>query len=77
MALLPSTVLISEVGPREGLQSVPGTLSTVCKRTRIDAPYPPGVREIECVSCAGAGACLNPHKRWRSPARGWSNTPIG
>jgi hydroxymethylglutaryl-CoA lyase len=52
MATHPSdnTVLISEVGPRDGLQSVKTTMPTADKLRWIDALYSAGVREIEVAS---------------------------
>ncbi len=47
----PSTdVLISEVGPRDGLQSVAATMPTADKLRWIDALVAAGVREIEVAS---------------------------
>ncbi|MEX8194483.1 hydroxymethylglutaryl-CoA lyase [Comamonas guangdongensis] len=43
-------VLISEVGPRDGLQSVSATMSTVHKCAWIDALVDSGVQEIEVGS---------------------------
>lgn len=43
-------VLISEVGPRDGLQSVKSTMPTQDKFRWIDALYAAGVREIEVCS---------------------------
>ena len=43
-------VLISEVGPRDGLQSVKGIMPTSDKLRWIDALYAAGVREIEVAS---------------------------
>ncbi|CAN5400382.1 hydroxymethylglutaryl-CoA lyase [soil metagenome] len=43
-------VLISEVGPRDGLQSVKATMPTVDKLRWIDALHAAGVREIEVAS---------------------------
>ncbi len=43
-------VLISEVGPRDGLQSVKATMATADKLRWIDALYAAGVREIEVAS---------------------------
>jgi len=43
-------VLISEVGPRDGLQSVKATMATVDKLRWIDALVAAGVREIEVAS---------------------------
>ena len=45
-----NTVLISEVGPRDGLQSVKTTMPTADKLRWIDALYNAGVREIEVAS---------------------------
>ena len=45
-----SAVLISEVGPRDGLQSVKATMPTADKLRWIDALYAAGVREIEVAS---------------------------
>jgi hydroxymethylglutaryl-CoA lyase len=44
------TVLISEVGPRDGLQSVARTMPTTAKLAWIDALYAAGLREIEVCS---------------------------
>jgi hydroxymethylglutaryl-CoA lyase len=46
----PSAVLISEVGPRDGLQSVKATMPTADKLRWIDALHAAGVREIEVAS---------------------------
>ncbi|MBU6257957.1 MAG: hydroxymethylglutaryl-CoA lyase [Burkholderiales bacterium] len=43
-------VLISEVGPRDGLQSVKATMATAAKMRWIDALVAAGVREIEVGS---------------------------
>jgi hydroxymethylglutaryl-CoA lyase len=43
-------VLISEVGPRDGLQSVEATMSTADKFAWIDALHAAGLREIEVCS---------------------------
>ncbi|HEY9274962.1 MULTISPECIES: hydroxymethylglutaryl-CoA lyase [Achromobacter] len=43
-------VLISEVGPRDGLQSVKATMATADKLRWIDALVEAGVREIEVAS---------------------------
>lgn len=43
-------VLISEVGPRDGLQSVSRTMPTMAKLAWIDALYDAGLREIEVCS---------------------------
>jgi hydroxymethylglutaryl-CoA lyase len=43
-------VLISEVGPRDGLQSVAATMPTVAKLRWIDALHAAGLREIEVAS---------------------------
>ena len=43
-------VLISEVGPRDGLQSVQAVMPTAAKLAWIDALYAAGVREIEVAS---------------------------
>ena len=43
-------VLISEVGPRDGLQSVKATMATADKLRWIDALHRAGVREIEVAS---------------------------
>ena len=45
-----SRILISEVGPRDGLQSVKGVMPTADKLRWIDALYAAGVREIEVAS---------------------------
>lgn len=43
-------VVISEVGPRDGLQSVKATMATADKCKWIDALYAAGLREIEVCS---------------------------
>jgi hydroxymethylglutaryl-CoA lyase len=43
-------VLISEVGPRDGLQSVKATMPTDDKKRWISALYDAGIREIEVAS---------------------------
>src|SRR5437868_7228620 len=43
-------ILISEVGPRDGLQSVKATMPTADKLRWIDALYAAGIREIEVAS---------------------------
>ena len=45
-----SSVLISEVGPRDGLQSVARTMATADKLCWISALYAAGLREIEVCS---------------------------
>jgi hydroxymethylglutaryl-CoA lyase len=50
MAAAPPEVLISEVGPRDGLQSVSRTMATADKRAWISALYAAGLREIEVAS---------------------------
>ena len=44
------SVLISEVGPRDGLQSVKATMPTADKRAWISALHAAGLREIEVCS---------------------------
>lgn len=46
----PAEVLISEVGPRDGLQSVKATMPTADKLRWIDALHAAGLREIEVAS---------------------------
>ena len=48
--LLPGHVIISEVGPRDGLQSVKAVMPTAAKLRWIDALYAAGLREIEVAS---------------------------
>ena len=43
-------VLISEVGPRDGLQNVKATMPTANKRAWLDALHRAGLREIEVGS---------------------------
>ncbi|RYZ10640.1 MAG: hydroxymethylglutaryl-CoA lyase [Comamonadaceae bacterium] len=45
-----SSVLISEVGPRDGLQSVAATMPTAAKQRWIAALHAAGLREIEVAS---------------------------
>lgn len=47
-------VLISEVGPRDGLQSVNATMPTPCKVAWIDALHATGLHEIEVCSFVSA-----------------------
>ena len=47
---LPPEVLISEVGPRDGLQSVARTMPTAAKLAWIEALHASGLREIEIGS---------------------------
>jgi hydroxymethylglutaryl-CoA lyase len=53
-APIPIDVLISEVGPRDGLQSVKSVMPTAAKCRWIDALYAAGVREIEVASLVPA-----------------------
>jgi hydroxymethylglutaryl-CoA lyase len=46
----PETVLISEVGPRDGLQSVRRTMPTADKKRWLSAMHAAGVREMEVTS---------------------------
>ena len=46
----PPDILISEVGPRDGLQSVKATMATADKLAWINALYASGIREIEVAS---------------------------
>ena len=48
--MLPPQVVISEVGPRDGLQSVQATMPTADKLRWIGALHAAGVREIEVAS---------------------------
>jgi hydroxymethylglutaryl-CoA lyase len=50
-----ASVLISEVGPRDGLQSVKATMPTAHKLAWIDALAQAGLREIEVGSFVPAG----------------------
>ncbi|MBL8327605.1 MAG: hydroxymethylglutaryl-CoA lyase [Rubrivivax sp.] len=43
-------VLISEVGPRDGLQSVKATMPTAAKLAWLDALHASGLREVEAAS---------------------------
>jgi hydroxymethylglutaryl-CoA lyase len=47
---MPTDVLISEVGPRDGLQSVQAVMSTPAKLLWLDALHAAGLREIEVAS---------------------------
>ena len=53
----PPQVLISEVGPRDGLQSVKAIMPTADKKRWITALYEAGLREIEVGSFVPAN-CL-------------------
>jgi len=48
--VLPKSVLISEVGPRDGLQSIDRTMATADKQAWIRGLYAAGFREIEVGS---------------------------
>ena len=48
--MLPKSVLISEVGPRDGLQSIDRTMATADKQAWIRGLYAAGFREIEVGS---------------------------
>ena len=48
----PTTVLISEVGPRDGLQSVKATMPTADKLRWISALHAAGVREVAVFTAA-------------------------
>ncbi len=48
--LPPADVLISEVGPRDGLQSVSATMPTAAKKRWLDALHAAGLRAIEVAS---------------------------
>ena len=50
MATMIPEVLISEVGPRDGLQAVARTMPTEAKKRWITALYQAGLREIEVAS---------------------------
>ena len=50
MQQAPTQVLISEVGPRDGLQSVQAVMPTEAKLRWIDALHAAGLREIEVAS---------------------------
>jgi hydroxymethylglutaryl-CoA lyase len=45
-----NSILVSEVGPRDGLQSVKATMPTAAKMRWITALYDAGLREIEVAS---------------------------
>jgi hydroxymethylglutaryl-CoA lyase len=45
-----TAVLISEVGPRDGLQSIKTIMPTANKKLWVDALYQSGIREIEVAS---------------------------
>jgi hydroxymethylglutaryl-CoA lyase len=53
------SILISEVGPRDGLQSVKATMPTADKCAWIDALVAAGLREIEVGSFVPAAAAAN------------------
>ena len=46
----PIDILVSEVGPRDGLQSIDPIMSLAAKCAWIDAEFAAGVREIEVGS---------------------------
>ena len=58
-------VLVSEVGPRDGLQSIARVMSTKVKHRWIEALAGSGVREIEVGSFVSPSCC----RRWRMPSR--------
>jgi hydroxymethylglutaryl-CoA lyase len=49
-AAMEAAVLISEVGPRDGLQSIATTMPTAAKLAWLDALHATGLREIEVAS---------------------------
>ena len=50
MNAVSTDILISEVGPRDGLQSIKSIMPTAQKHAWIEALYKAGVREIEVAS---------------------------
>jgi hydroxymethylglutaryl-CoA lyase len=50
MQAVSTAVLISEVGPRDGLQSIKTIMPTVNKKLWVDALFNAGIREIEVAS---------------------------
>ena len=50
MHAVSTAVLISEVGPRDGLQSIKTIMPTANKKLWVDALYQSGIREIEVAS---------------------------
>lgn len=50
MQVASTAVLISEVGPRDGLQSIKTIMPTVNKKLWVDALFHAGIREIEVAS---------------------------
>src|SRR6188474_1798325 len=50
MPSVPPAILVSEVGPRDGLQSVAAVMSTAAKKRWLDALHAAGLREIEVAS---------------------------
>ena len=65
-------VLVSEVGPRDGLQSVTAIMPTAAKKRWIDALASAGLREIEVGSFVPAKVL--PHPANTAPAIMTSNT---
>jgi hypothetical protein len=62
-AIPPDSVHLSEVGPRDGLQSVARTMATPHKKAWIDALHAAGLREIEVGSFVPASCC----RSWPTP----------
>lgn len=48
--MMPSEVLVSEVGPRDGLQSITAVMPTEAKKNWVQALFDSGIREIEVGS---------------------------
>ena len=61
-------VLISEVGPRDGLQSVKATMPTADKLRWIDALHAAGLREIEVALLRAGEAAAADGRRGRGGA---------
>jgi hydroxymethylglutaryl-CoA lyase len=64
------TILVSEVGPRDGLQSIHQTMPTEAKIRWVQALAAAGLREIEVGSFVNPRSC----RRWRTRRR-WCAPP--
>lgn len=58
-------VVVTEVGMRDGLQSIAQTMPTESKRRWIDAAYAAGVRHMEVASLCRRSCC----RKWPTPTR--------
>ena len=72
-----SKILISEVGPRDGLQNCRSIMATADKKRWITALAEAGLREIEVGSFVSPKLLpqMTPQRSWRmpEPCRAWTS----